>query len=402
MNISKDFPMLDEDLIYFDNAATSLKPNCVIEKMNEYYKHYSANTHRGDYNISFKVDDEIDNVRESVKTFIKANKKEEIIFTSGTTESMNLIVFGFFERMLEEGDEILLTKSEHSSNILPWFILSLKKKVVIKYIELENNKLTINALMNSMSSKTKVVSIAHMTNTIGDVRNIKEISQILHKNNIFLVVDGAQSVPHIKTDVSEMNIDFLAFSAHKMCGPTGVGVLYGKYNLLNKMMPIKFGGGMNENYDKSNLKLSKIPDRFEGGTNNIAGIIGFGEALKYINNIKIENIEKHNKYLKSYLIKELLTIPYIDIINYNSEGSIVLINIKSINSGDLGLYLNSKKICVRSGSHCAKMISNNEGIGDTVRISLYFYNTYEEIDVLTNALKDKNAIKDFLKNNELF
>ncbi len=386
MKEKNDFPMLNNNIVYFDNAATSLKPKCVINKLVEYYTMYSANSHRGDYDISFKVDDEIDNTRILIKDFINAKRKEEIIFTKNTTESLNMIVFGFFYYYLKDGDEVILSNSEHASNILPWFMLSIKRSIKIVFLD------SIHELESKISEKTKVISLAQVTNVYGEVRGIKKISTIAHKNNIMLVVDAAQSAPHMKIDVQDLDADFLAFSAHKMCGPMGVGVLYGKYKLLNKMMPIYYGGAMNKDYDYKSLKLSKIPDRFEAGTQNIGGIIAFGEAIKYINNYGIYNIERHIKYLKRYLIKELRKIPYIKIYNENYDGSTVIINVDGILSGDLGLYLNSKKICVRSGKHCARMINNKD---DTVRISLYFYNTYEEIDYLIEVLKDKKSIYEF-------
>ena len=398
MNVDKDFPMLNKNIIYFDNSATTPKPNLVINAMNDYYENYSANAHRGDYNISFKVDDEIDKSREAVKNFINARRKEEIIFTSGATESLNMIVFGFFENILKENDEVILSKSEHASNILPWYILSLKKKIKLKFIPLdEDNKITISNFLKTITDKTKVVSLAHITNVIGDIRNINEIIEIAHSNNIYTVVDASQSVPHIKTNIKEMDPDFLAFSGHKMCGPTGIGVLYGKYELLLKMLPFKFGGGMNESFNEEKLVLDNIPSRFEAGTQNIAGIIGLRHAIEYINKIGIDEIHKHEMYLKKYLIRRLKEIPYVKIYNENSESSIVLINIDDIMSGDLGLYLNSKNICVRSGTHCAKMLKDESHFNDTVRISLYFYNTYEEIDALIDALKNKNEIYNFLK-----
>ena len=387
MNEQNDFPILKTGIVYFDNAATSLKPKNVIDKMNSYYLEYSANSHRGDYDISFKVDDEIDNTRILVKDFINANKKEEIIFTKNTTESLNMIVFGFFLNYLKENDEVILSNDEHASNILPWMILSKKKK--IKVVFLKSNDL--NELKNKINNNTKVISLAQITNVKGIKRDIKKICEIAHSKNILVVVDAAQSAPHIKIDVQDLNCDFLAFSAHKMLGPMGVGVLYGKYNLLLKMLPISYGGGMNKDYSEKKLSLLDIPYRFEAGTSNISGIIGFSEAIKYINNYGIDNIERHVRYLRRYLIKELKKIPYIKIYNENEEGSIVIINMDNVLSGDLGLYLNSKKICVRSGKHCAKMLGE-----DTVRISLYFYNTYEEIDYLISALKDKKAIYDFI------
>ena len=393
MNESRDFPMLNKGIIYFDNAATSLKPISVINKVKEYYEEYSANSHRGDYNISFKVDDEIDNTRIQVKEFINAKKKEEIIFTKNTTESINEIVFGFFEKYLNENDEVILSSSEHASNILPWMILSLKKNIKIVFVDSVNEKLNIDDLVDKITSKTKVISLAQITNVSGDKRDIKTICKIAHNNKILVVCDAAQSAPHMKIDVQDLDVDFLAFSSHKMLGPTGVGVLYGKYELLLKMMPIMYGGGMNNNYNENSLELLSIPYRFEAGTQDIASIIGFSEAINYINSYGIKNIERKEKYLRKYLISRLKEIPYIKIYNESNDGSIVIINMDNVLSGDLGLYLNSRNICVRSGKHCAKMGDNKE---DTVRISLYFYNTYEEIDYLIDVLKDKKSIEKFI------
>lgn len=391
----KDFPMLNKNIIYFDNAATTFKPKCVIDKICDYYNNYCSNSHRGDYDISFKVNDEIDNTRILVKDFINASKKEEIIFTKNTTESLNYIVFSFFFDYLDSLDEIILSSSDHASNIIPWMILSKIKNIKIKFIDSKNGKLDINDIKNSVTKYTKVISIAHVTNVSGDKRDIKSIIEFAHKNNILVVIDGAQSVPHMKIDVQELDIDFLAFSSHKMCGPTGVGVLYGKYDLLVKMKPCLYGGGMNLEYDKNYLELSDIPYRFEAGTLDISNIIGFGEAIKYINNIGMSNIERRVKHLRRYLVNRLDEIPYIKIYNKDNESSIVIINMENVLSGDLGLYLNTCGICVRSGKHCAKMGDNKE---DTVRISLYFYNTYEEIDYLISVLKEKDKIIYFVNN----
>lgn len=393
MKEKNDFPLLNKNIVYLDNAATSLKPKCVIDKVKEYYEEYSANSHRGDYNISFKVDDEIDNTRSLVKEFINANRKEEIIFTRNTTESINEIVFCFFEKYLNEGDEVILSSSEHASNILPWMILSLRKSIKIVFVDSVNEKLNLNDLNNKITNNTKVISLAQITNVSGDKRDIKKVCEIAHKKNILVVCDAAQSAPHIKIDVKDLDVDFLAFSSHKMLGPTGVGILYGKYELLNKMIPFMYGGGMNENYNENSLKLESIPYRFESGTQDIASIIGFSEAIKYLNSYGMDNIEKREKALRKHLISKLKTIPYIKIYNENNEGSIVIINIEGILSGDLGLYLNSKNICVRSGKHCAKMGDNKD---DTVRISLYFYNTYEEINYLIDVLKDRTSLEEFI------
>ena len=394
MKSEKEFPMLKKYIVYFDNAAASLKPYCVINKIKEYYEEYSANSHRGDYDISFRVDDEIDNTRLLVKDYINAKSKEEIIFTRNTTNSLNMIVFGYFFNELKNGDEVILSSSEHASNILPWMILGMKKNIKIVFVDSVNEKLNITDLKNKITNKTKVISLAQITNVTGDKRDIKSICKLAHKKNVLVGGDAAQSAPHMKIDVQDLDVDFLAFSAHKMLGPTGVGVLYGKYKLLNKMMPFEYGGGMNETYDKNHLKLVDIPYRFEAGTLNIAGIIGFSDAIKYINNYGMDNIERKIKFLRKYLIKELKSIPYIKIYNESCEGSTVIINADNVLSGDLGLYLNSKGICVRSGKHCAKMGDNKK---DTVRISLYFYNTYEEIDYLISVLKNKKSLYDFAK-----
>ncbi len=393
MNELKDFPMLKKSIIYFDNAATTLKPKIVIDKVKEYYEEYSANSHRGDYDIGFRVDDEIDNTRVLVQEFINAKRKEEIIFTKNTTESLNEIVFGFFNNYLKEDDEVILSSSEHASNILPWMILSTNKKIKIVFVDSVNERLHIDDLLKKITNKTKVISLAQITNVSGDKRDIKLITKIAHSKNILVVCDAAQSAPHIKIDVEDLDVDFLAFSSHKMLGPTGVGILYGKYHLLKKMVPIMYGGGMNENYNEKELKLLSIPYRFEAGTQDLASIIGFSEAIKYLNSYGFKNIERKEKYLRKYLVQELKKIPYVKIYNEHNEGSIVIINIDGVLSGDLGLYLNSKNICTRSGKHCAKMGDNKD---DTLRISLYFYNTYEEIDYLISVLKDKKSLLNFI------
>lgn len=396
MNIEKYFPMLNNELVYFDNGATTLKPITVINKEIEYLSTYTANSHRGDYNNSFKVDDEIDNTRNLVKEFINAKRKDEIIFTSNATDSLNLIVNGYFKYYLKDGDEVILNKAEHASNILPWLILKKEKNITIKYAHMnEDYSLTLENIKREVTSKTKVIALAEVTNVIGDVRDIESIAKYAHSKGILVVVDASQSAPHKKIDVTKTDVDFLAFSAHKMLGPTGVGIMYAKYELLEKMKPVKYGGGMNEIYNEEGLKLVEIPYRFEAGTPNISGIIAFSESIKFLNKVGMDNIVLKEKHLKRYLITELKKIPYIKIYNEKSASGIVLINIDGITSGDLGLYLNTKNICVRSGKHCTKMLQDESGFSDTVRISLYFYNSYEEIDKLILALKDYDAILKF-------
>lgn len=390
----EDFPMLNQDIIYFDNGATTLKPKCVIDKTVEYYEKYGANAHRGDYDISYKVDQEYENTRSLVKNFINAKHLEEIIFTAGATEGMNLVVRGFFEGLLEAGDEVLITKSEHASNVLPWFLLAQKNKIKVNYIPLDDNHyVTLENVKKVITPNTKVISLAYITNVIGDLRPIKEIVEYAHQNNIFVVVDAAQSIGHIKTDVQDLDVDFLTFSAHKMCGPTGVGVLYGKKELLDNVEPLILGGGMSESFDSENeVYLKELPNRLEAGTPNIAGVIAFGEAIKYLNSIGIDNIQDYEKKLRKYLVDKLIDIPYLDIINIESDSGIVSFNVSDIFSQDVAYYLNKYNICVRAGNHCAKILKKEVGVNNTLRVSLYFYNTYEEVDILVELLSDKDKI----------
>ena len=393
MNI-EDFPMLKEDLIYLDNGATTLKPQCVIDKVTEYYTKYSANAHRGDYDISFKVDQEYEKAREIVRNFIHAKYKEEVVFTSGTTESLNMIANGFFGKFLEPNDEILITQSEHASNVLPWFRLSRELGVFVKYIPLdEHHYVTLESVKKSITPNTKVISLASITNVIGDERPIKEICEFAHENNIFVVMDGAQSVPHRKTDVQDLDVDFLAFSGHKMCGPTGIGILYGKKELLEEMEPQNLGGGMNESFDSPNeVYLKDLPTRLEAGTPNIAGAIGLGEAIKYLESIGMEKIEDYEKNLRAYAINKLILIPHLDILNIESDSGIISFNVTDVFSQDVAYYLNKYKICVRAGNHCAKILKKETGVQNSLRVSLYFYNTENDIDNLVELLSNKEKI----------
>ena len=390
----EDFPMLKQDIIYLDNGATSLKPQIVIDKITEYYEKYSANAHRGDYDISYKVDVEYENARDLVVSFINAKCKEEVVFTSGTTDSLNMIASGFFANLVEPGDEILITTSEHASNVLPWFRLANDYNCVVNFVPLDDNlHVTVDNVKKSITSRTKIIALAQVTNVIGDVRPIKEICKLAHENNIFVVVDGAQSVPHMKVDVQDLDVDFLTFSAHKMLGPTGVGVLYGKKELLEDLVPINLGGGMNESFDSPNeVYLKDLPTRLEAGTPNIAGVIGFGEAIRYLKKIGMEKIEERERHLREYLIEKLIKIPHIDILNLESESGIVAFNVSDIFSQDVAYYLNKYNICVRAGNHCAKLTKNVTGVDSSLRISLYFYNTESEIDELVELLKDKEKI----------
>ena len=393
-----DFNILKSGIIYFDNGATTLKPKLLGEAISDYYDNYSSNAHRGDYALSIKASQKYEETRCLVKDLINAKKCEEIAFTSGTTDSINKIVFGYFANVLREGDEVLLTMSEHASNLLPWFELADKLKLKIKYIELdENHEVLLENVEKAITDKTKVISIAHISNVVGDVRPIKEINQLAHKKGILVLVDGAQSVPHLKIDVQELDIDFLTFSAHKMCGPTGVGVLYGKEELLNDIKPIIFGGGMNADFNHDGDRIYKtMPDRLEAGTPNVAGVIGFGYIIKYLMDIGFDNIHRYELELKDYLVKRLKEIKEVTIYNGHSKSGIVTINYDGIFPQDLSIYLDKYNICTRAGNHCAKILKEEIHIKNTCRISLYFYNNKAEIDKLIDVLKNPNIMEEII------
>lgn len=390
----EDFPILDSGLIYFDNGATTLKPRCVVEAMDEYYYKYGANIHRGDYKISLEASNKYEEVRDKVARFINAKSANEIVFTSGDTDAMNKIVFGYMAYHLNSCDEVLITKSEHASNVLPWMELAKVRDVKIKYIPLnEDHELEISEFEKMITPRTKVVSLAHVTNVVGDVRDIKKISEIAHKYNILVIVDGAQSVPHMKTDVIDLDVDFLVFSAHKMLGPTGLGVLYGKKELLEKMYPLEFGGGMNQYFEENGDVLYKsVPTRFEAGTPPIAEVIGFGRAISYLEDIGMDNIYKYEMELKKYLVSKLEGLKQVIIYNKSSKSGILAFNLKDVFSQDTAIYLDKYDICVRSGNHCAKILKDEINIKNTCRLSLYFYNTKEEIDKFIAAIEKSDDL----------
>lgn len=390
----EDFPMIKDNLVYFDNGATTFKPKVVLDSMNDYYTNYCANAHRGDYKISQIASDKYEETRNIIKEFINAKSPDEIVFTSGNTESINLLVFGYFKKILSKDDEVLITKSEHASNVLPWFILEKSIGIKVKYIPLtEQKELSLSNLNSVITPKTKVISIAHITNVIGDIRPIKDITSLAHKKGITVLIDGAQSIAHTKVDVSDMDVDFYTFSSHKLYGPTGVGVIYGKYDLLSQVEPLNYGGGMNSLFEENGYyELKPLPLRLEGGTPNIAGVIGLGSAIKYIKNIGIDKIEEYELNLRNYLISKLKQLDFITIYNEFAQGPTVAFNIKGVFSQDTSIYLDKYNICIRAGNHCAKILKDEINIRNTCRISLALYNTKEEIDLLINVLKNSKNI----------
>ena len=391
--VREDFPMLSyhdsqgRKLIYLDNGATTFKPQTVIDAEMGYYTSFNANIHRGDYDLSLQADEAYDQARKTIARFINC-QPEEVIFTSGTTESLNIAAYGL-KKMLGEGDVILSTLAEHASNILPWFRLAEQTGARVEFIELdEEGRLTVDNFRKALHDRVKIVAIAQITNVLGYCADIKSICALAHQNGAIVVVDGAQSVPHKKTDVKDLDCDLLAFSGHKMCGPTGVGVLYGKTELLEKMEPMLLGGGANKRFNShGNLILSKVPDKFEAGTVPIAQAIGLARAAQYLMDLGMENIEEYERELHEYLVSQLKQLDNIDFYNPHSDAAISSVNVKGIFAQDAASYLNSKGIAVRSGNHCAKMLVEFLGTDATIRCSLYFYNTKEEVDAFVQALK---------------
>jgi len=392
--IRKDFPMLNgvtnagKPLVYLDNGATTLKPNAVIEAVEGYYKQYTANAHRGDYEIAMLVDKAYENTRNIIAKFLNCEAKE-VVYTSGTTASLNLVAYSYGLTHLKKDDVILLNYAEHASNVLPWFNVCKYTGAKIEYIKLDkDNRLTVENLKKALHKNVKIVSFGAVSNVLGYLAPVKEIVQEAHKMGAIVVVDGAQAVPHIKIDVKELDCDFLAFSAHKMCGPSGIGALYGKYDLLQEMQPFIQGGGANARFYANNeVILKDAPYKFEAGTQPIEGIIGMGAAIEYLQNIGMENIHEHELELRNYAEAEMEKLGNIILYNKDSDSGILSFNVKDIFAQDVASYLSTQGIATRSGNHCAKLLVNQIGTDASVRASIYFYNTKEDIDRLITALK---------------
>jgi len=394
--IREDFPILKEKvngkpLVYLDNSATTQKPTTVIEAICQYYRQYNANIHRGVHYLGIKATEAYEKTRKDVAEFIKAPSTNCIIFTKGTTESINLIAYSWGRKFLKKGDEILLTLMEHHSNIVPWQILSKEKDIKIKFAPLNNDgTLNLNAFKDLLSEKTKLVSITYVSNVLGVINPIKDITELAHKVGALVLLDGAQGVPSIPINVQELDVDFLAFSAHKMLGPTGVGILYGKEELLDIMDPFLGGGEMIKKVTEEYSIWADIPYKFEGGTQNIAGVIGFGKAIEYLNSLGLESIYKHEKSLVSYALKRLLSVEGITIYGPTTDNhrlNIISFNYKNIHPHDVATILDQEGIAVRAGHHCAQPLHLSLGISASCRASFYLYNTQEEVDKFIEALK---------------
>ena len=391
-SIRQDFPILskkihNKPLVYFDNAATSQTPVCVIDCIKDYYEKYNSNIHRGVHSLSDEATNAYENARNKIKDHFNINESKEVIFTSGTTHSINIVSNGF-SKILKKGDEIIVSGLEHHSNIVPWQMMIKNNDAKLRVIPLKDNgELDMDEFKNILSNKTKIVFLNHVSNALGIINPIKEIIDISHKNGAIVLIDGAQSAAHFKIDLKKLNVDFFTASAHKLCGPTGVGFLYGKEKLLSKLDPLMGGGEMISDVTFSKTTYADLPHKFEAGTPNIAGVIAFGKAIDYLNEIGLDNIEKYEKSLLDYANSKLKEIDGLKIYgDSKNKTSVISFNIDGIHSYDIGSILDKFGIAVRTGQHCAQPIMDHFGIDGTVRASFSFINTIEEIDHFYDSL----------------
>ena len=391
-NIREDFPILKKQingkqLIYFDNAATSQTPTCVINSISDYYNNYNSNIHRGVHSLSEEATEAYEKARGKIQIHFNAKHKEEIIFTSGTTHSINIVSNGFLN-LIGEDDEIIVSGLEHHSNIVPWQMMCKKTNSKLKVIPLDKNgELDLKEFKNLVSKKTKLVFLNHVSNALGIINPIEEIIQISHSYNALVLIDGAQSAAHFKIDLQKLNVDFFTASAHKLCGPTGVGFLYGKKELLEKIEPFMGGGEMISDVTFEKTTYAEIPHKFEAGTPNISGVIAFGVALDYMNSLGFENIRQYEDKLLKYATEKLKEIDGLIIYgDVKNKTSVISFNISGIHSYDIGSILDKYGVAVRTGQHCAQPIMDHFDIPGTVRVSLSFINTFEEIDILQEAI----------------
>lgn len=388
--LKKDFPIFknNKNLVYFDSASTSQKPKQIIDSMNKFYETSNANIYRGVYKLSQKATNEYEKSRKTVAEFINASEKE-IIFTRSTTESINLLSYTIESIIPQEKDEIVLTEMEHHSNLVPWQQLAKRKKMHLKFIKLKDDfTLDLEDAKQKITNKTAILSIVHVSNSLGTINPVKKIIKIAKKKKVLTIVDAAQSVGHMKVDVKDLDCDFFAFSSHKMLGPLGMGVLYGKRHLFEKLQPFNFGGGMIKSVSLENAEWNTIPEKFEAGTQNIAGVVGLAEAIKYLKKLGLVNIEKYEKELMKYLLKKISKLKKIEIYNSmkNTTG-ILSFNIKGVHSHDIASLLDDYDIAIRAGHHCTMPLMKKLKISGTARVSFYFYNTKEDVDKFVKVLK---------------
>lgn len=395
--IKQDFPIFnqkinDETLVYLDNAATSQIPKFVEEKVRDFNEKERANVHRGVHALGLRATNQYESSRQKVANFIGANNAKEVIFTSGCTDSLNLVAASFGEQNIQAGDEILVSIMEHHSNLLPWQQLAKRKQAKLNFIEINSDGLLdIKNLKSKINSKTKIVALTHVSNVLGTINPIKELTDLAHEKGAIVVVDGAQAVGHFPIDVAELNVDFYAFSGHKMFAPTGIGVLYGKKDLLDKMLPYRLGGEMIANVTREGATWAEVPYKFEAGTPNIAGAIGLGAAIDYLQSLDFELIQKHEQELTSYALEKLKNVSGLTIYGpqkSNGRIGVISFNLKNIHPHDLATALDLDGIEVRAGHHCAQPLMASLNTESTVRASLSIYNTKDDIDKLVSSLHE--------------
>ncbi len=392
MNFKDEFPILQERKIsYLDSGATTQKPQCVINAIESYYKECNANPHRGAYSLSIEATEKYESTREKIAKFINARNIEEIIFSKNATESLNLIAYSYGLDNLKKDDEVVLSIMEHHSNLVPWQYVTKKTNSKLKFMYINKNyELSKEEIESKITDKTKVVGITHVSNVLGTINNVKEIIKYAHKKGAVVIVDASQSIPHMKIDVQDLDADFLVFSGHKMFAPLGIGVLYGKKELLNKMTPFLMGGDMIEYVYEQNTTFAPLPNKFEAGTQNVEGVIGLGSAIDYIEKIGYKEIQNVEEAITKYAVNELSKLDFLELYitpHLENHSTVISFNIKGVHPHDVASILDSNGVCVRSGNHCAQPLLRYLGMDSTCRASFSIYNTKEDVDNLVEALK---------------
>lgn len=401
--IKKDFPLLENNMItYLDSGATSQKPIQVINKVQEFYERYNANPHRGAYNLSIEATEVYENTRKEIAKFINTRFPEEIIFSKNATESLNLIAYSYGMENIKQDDEIVLSIMEHHSNLVPWQKVAKAKGAKLNYMYINKDfELSEEEIKSKITDKTKIVGITHVSNVLGTINNIKEIIKYAHKKGAVVVVDLSQSIPHFEIDVQDLDCDFAVFSGHKMLAPLGIGVLYGKREILNKMEPFIMGGDMIEYVYEQYTTFAPLPNKFEAGTQNVEGVVGLGAAIEYIKNIGYKTIHELEEEILLYARQELSKLEYLDLYltpNIKNHSGVISFNIKGVHPHDVASILDSYGVCVRSGNHCAQPLLRYMGLDSTCRASFYFYNTKEDVDKLVSSLnKAYEMFKNYIK-----
>lgn len=394
--IKKDFPVIvnNPGIVYLDSGASSLKPKVVIDAMSDYYSNYGVNIHRGVYNISMKATNEYEDSRQVIADFLNCTF-DEVVFTRGASASLNLVASSYGTAVLKTDDEIIVSQLEHHSSLLPWQQLANKTGAKLVYVKLDDDgRITVDNFKKVLSEKTKIVSLTFVSNVLGYITPVKEITKLAHEVGAIVSIDGAQSAPHLKVDVKDLDIDFYSISAHKMCGPTGIGVLYGKKELLDFMDPIEFGGDMNDEVNLYDAKFKEVPYKFETGTMPIAEVIGFKEAVKYLTNIGFENIHKHEVELATYAMEELKKLEGVTIYNKSCDTGVLAFNIDKVHSHDSVTGLAENNVCLRAGHHCAELAAKWLNIPASLRVTFYIYNDKKDVD---EFIKTVIATRDFFK-----